>query len=116
MFRELSRKQQNINQELTLLGQYGICNPASSIKHRSPDIKHRTPSTKHLSPGIKHRTPNIQHPSPNIFFKLLKQTQVTSTKNPFYTLSFGYEDTGKEDKQTFGFIFPEKGSFSGNPT
>jgi hypothetical protein len=47
----------------------------------------------------------------------MKQTQVTSTKNPFYALSFDYEDAGiRKGKRPFGLIFPEKGSSSGNPT
>jgi hypothetical protein len=65
MFRELSRKQQNINQELTLLGQYGICNPASSIKHRSPDIHHPTSNTGHPAPNIFHPASNTGHPTSN---------------------------------------------------
>jgi hypothetical protein len=78
MFRELSRKHQNLNRELTLLGQYGIGDPASSIKHRTPNIRHPAP--------------DIKHPTPNIFFKLLKQTQITSTKNPFYALYYGMKE------------------------
>jgi hypothetical protein len=59
----------------------------SNIGQPAPDIKHRTPSTKHLSPGM--------------FFKLMKQTQITSTKNPFYALSFGYEETGLKRQTAF---------------
>jgi len=39
----------------------------------------------------------------------LKQVQETITKNPFYDLSFGYEDSGiRKGKRPFGFIFQEK--------
>jgi hypothetical protein len=88
-----------------------------SIGHQTPDIRHPASGIKHLSPGIKHRTPNTQHPSPNIFVKLMKQTQITSTKNPFFALSYGYEGTGiRKGKRPFGLIFLEKGSSSENPT
>jgi hypothetical protein len=47
----------------------------------------------------------------------MKQTQITSTKNPFFALSFDYEDVSiRKGKRPFGLIFPEKGSSSGNLT
>jgi hypothetical protein len=47
----------------------------------------------------------------------MKQTQITSTKNPFFALSYGYEGTGiRKGKRPFGLIFLEKGSSSENPT
>jgi hypothetical protein len=37
------------------------------------------------------------------------QTQVTSTKNPFYALSFDYEDTFiRKGKRSFGLNIPRK--------
>jgi len=38
----------------------------------------------------------------------LKQVQKTITKNPFYDLSFGYEDAGLKGIRLFGFIFQER--------
>jgi hypothetical protein len=36
------------------------------------------------------------------------QTQVTSTKNPFFALSFGYEDTGLKGQTSFWSYIPRK--------
>jgi hypothetical protein len=38
----------------------------------------------------------------------MKQVHVRITKNPFFALSFGYEDQGLKGKRPFGFIFQEK--------
>jgi hypothetical protein len=42
-----------------------------------------------------------------MFYKLLKQTQITSTKNPFYALSYGYEGTGLKSKQVLALSSQE---------
>jgi|GEM_PF-2523389 len=38
----------------------------------------------------------------------MRQVHVRITKNPFFALSFGYEDPGLKGKRPFGFIFQEK--------
>jgi mRNA-degrading endonuclease HigB of HigAB toxin-antitoxin module len=60
-FKSEDLAENTINQELTLLDQYGIANPASGIKHRSPSIKHLLPDIKHRSSGIWHQTTSFSN-------------------------------------------------------
>ena len=94
-----------------------IGHPTSVIKHLTSSTKHQTSITQHQTSVTQHQTSVTQHRSSdirdpaskiNIFFKLLKKVQVRSTKNPFFALSFEYEDLGLKGQTAFWSYLPRK--------